>query len=126
MMESPIYPEVDQLFSFYGLEMDDLLILLLIFAAVENVISRAHAHAGRMDLTLPLAFLATGVLFSVWRAFKAGRPRHFLEDSLALLNEPDVWILTGDAEIRPSYILEPDGRLSIAPADTSPPPRRSP
>lgn len=116
MLESPIYPEIDRLFSFYGLEMDDLAILVGIFAAVEAIIGQAHAHLGSVDLTLYLTFVATGVLFALWRAFKTGRPRHFLEDSLSLLAEPDVWILTADAEIRPSYVIEPGGRTTIAPS----------
>ena len=117
MLESPIYPEIDRLFSFYGLEMDDLAILVGIFAAVEAVIGQAHAHVGSVDLTLYLTFAATGILFAVWRAFKAGRPRHFLEDGLSLLAEPDVWMLTKDSDVRPSYLIEPNGRTAIAPSD---------
>jgi hypothetical protein len=117
MLESPIYPEIDRLFSFYGLEMDDLAILVGIFAAVEAVIGQAHAHVGSVDLTLYLTFAATGILFALWRAFKSGRPRHFLEDSLGLLAEPDVWMLTPDADVRPSYLIEPGGRTAIAPSD---------
>jgi len=119
VLESPIYPEIDRLFSFYGLELDDLAVLLGIFAAVEMIIGQAHAHLGSVDLTLYLTVAATGLLFAVWRAFKVGRPRHFLEDALGLLAEPDVWTLTPDREVRPSYVIEPDGRTRLAPSDRS-------
>lgn len=117
MLESPIFPEIDNLFSFYGLELDDLVVALGLFSAVETLIGQANPHIGRVGITLYLTFGAVGILFAVWRAFKAGRPRHFLEDLLGLLTEPDVWVLTGDRDIRPSYIIEPDGRVTRAPSD---------
>jgi|SRR5579872_1976997 len=117
MLESPIYPEIDKLFSFYGLELDDLAILLGVFMVVEAIVGQAHAHVASVDLTLYLTIVSTGILFMLWRAFKQGRPRHFLEDALSLLAEPDIAILTQDREIRPSYIIEPNGNTTLAPAD---------
>ena len=117
MLESPIFPEIDRLFSFYGLELDDLGMVVGIFALIEMIIEQARMRIGNWDPTLFLTIFGTLALFGVWLAFKRGRPRHFLEDALGLLAEPDVWIGTRDCEIQPSYLIEPDGRITIAPSD---------
>ena len=121
MLESPVYPEIDRAFSFYGFEMDDLAILIVIFWFTETVIGQARISVGRVEFTLYLTLLSTGFLFAVWRAFKVGKPRHLLEDALNRLTEPDVWEVTLDWEIRPAYAIERDGRWSIEPAQASAP-----
>ena len=119
-LESPVYPEIDRVMSFYGFELDDLAMLLIIFWMVETIIGQARAHLGSVDLTLYLTILVTGLLFAVWRGFKSGKPRHLLEDTLGLLAEPEVMIVTADDRIRPAYLIEASGPISRAPADQSP------
>jgi hypothetical protein len=116
-LESPVYPEIDKVMSFYGFEIDDLAMLLIIFWIVETIIGQARPHLGSVDLTLYLTILATGVLFAGWRGFKAGKPRHLLEDTLGLLAEPEVLAVTGDDQIRPAYLIEPSGRVTVVPGD---------
>jgi hypothetical protein len=91
--------------------------LLTIFWIVETIIGQARPHLGSVDLTLYLTILATGVLFAGWRGFKAGKPRHLLEDTLGLLAEPEVLAITGDDQIRPAYLIEPSGRVVVVPGD---------
>ncbi len=119
MLESPVYPEIDRVMSFYGFEMDDLAVLILTFWFTETVIGQAHVHIGRVELTFYLTLLASGFLFAIWRSFKVGKPRHLLEDALNRLTEPDVWEVTPDFDIRPAYVIEADCRWSIEPARTS-------
>jgi len=116
-LESPVYPEIDKVMSFYGFEIDDLAMLLIIFWVVETIIGQARPHLGSVDLTLYLTILVTGILFAVWRGFKAGKPRHLLEDTLGLLAEPEVMAVTEDDRIRPAYLIEPSGGIATAPAD---------
>ncbi len=118
-LESPVYPEIDKVMSFYGFEIDDLAMLLILFWIVETIIGQARPHLASVDLTLYLTILATGVLFAGWRGFKTGKPRHLLEDTLGLLAEPEVLAVTGDDRIRPAYLIEPAGRVAVALADRS-------
>ena len=118
-LESPVYPEIDKVMSFYGFEMDDLAMLLIIFWIAETIIGQARPHLGSVDLTLYLTIFVTGILFAAWRGFKVGKPRHLLEDTLGLLAEPEVMVVTVDDRIRPAYLVEPSGRIAIAPADRS-------
>jgi len=120
MIEAPVYPEIDRAFSFYGFELDDLAVLVLVFWFVETVIGQARVHVGRVDLTLYLTMLATGFLFALWRGVKIGRPRHLLEDALNWLAEPECWDVTPDARIRPAYVIERGGRWTIEPPQTAP------
>jgi len=119
MLDSPVYPEIDRAFSFYGFEIDDLAVLVLVFWFVETVIGQAHVHVGRVDLTLYLTMIATGFLFTLWRAVKIGRPRHLLEDALNWLAEPECWTVTPDVEIRPAYVVESGGRWTTEPPQTA-------
>ena len=119
-LETPVYPEIDKAMSFYGFELDDLAVLLGLFWVVETIVKQARAHLGGVDLTLYLTFLGTGVLFAGWRGFKAGKPRHLLEDSLGLLAEPEALAVTADDRIRPAYLIRPDGSVSVAPPDQAP------
>jgi len=120
VLESPVYPEIDRAFSFYGFELDDLAVLVLVFWFVETVIGQAHVHVGRVELTLYLTMIATGFLFACWRAVKIGRPRHLLEDALNWLAEPECWDINPDSEIRPAYVVESTGRWTTEPAQTAP------
>jgi hypothetical protein len=61
-------------------------------------------------------------LFAGWRGFKTGKPRHLLEDTLGLLAEPEALAVTEDDRIRPAYLIEPAGRVDVAPADYPPSP----
>jgi hypothetical protein len=120
MIETPVYPEIDRAFSFYGFELDDLAVLVLVFWFVETVIGQARVHVGRVDLTLYLTLLATGFLFALWRGIKIGQPRHLLKDALNLLAEPECWDVTPIAGIRPAYIIERGGRWTIETPQTGP------
>jgi len=118
-LESPVYPEIDKAMSFYGFEIDDLAMLLILFWIVETIVGQARPHLGSVDLTLYLTILATGVFFASWRGFKTGKPRHLLEDTLGLLAEPEVLAITVDDRIRPAYLIEPAGRIAVVAADLS-------
>lgn len=118
-LESPVYPEIDKVMSFYGFEIDDMAMLLILFWIVETIIGQARPHLGSVDMTLYLTILATGVLFAGWRGFKTGKPRHLLEDTLGLLAEPEALAVTEDDRIRPAYLIEPAGRVAVAPPDRS-------
>jgi hypothetical protein len=120
MLEAPVYPEIDRAFSFYGFELDDLAVLILLFWLTETIIGQARVHIGRVELTLYLTIMATGFLFALWRGLKVGRPRHLLEDALQMLAEPDCWEVTPDAEVRPAYIIEPGGLWTVEPPQTRP------
>jgi hypothetical protein len=116
-LESPVYPEIDKVMSFYGFEIDDLAMLLILFWIVETIVGQARPRLGSVDLTLYLTILATGVLFAGWRGFKNGKPRHLLEDTLGLLAEPEALAVTCDDRIRPAYLIEPEGQVAVAQAD---------
>lgn len=120
MLEAPVYPEIDKAFSFYGFELDDLAVLVLVFWFVETVVRQANVHVGRVDLTLYLTAAATVFLFLLWRGVKIGRPRHLLEDALNWLTEPECWDVTPDWGIRPAHIIEPGGRSTIESPQTEP------
>jgi len=120
MLQAPVYPEIDRAFSFYGFEVDDFAVLVMLFWFVEAVTRQAHAHIGRVDLTFYLTLVGTGFLFALWRAVKIGRPRHLLEDSLNWLAEPECWEITPDWNIRPAYIIERRGGSVIEPPQTAP------
>jgi len=116
-LETPVYPEIDKAMSFYGFELDDLAVLLILFWVVETIVGQARAHLGGIDLTLYLTFFGTGVLFAGWRGFKVGKPRHLLEDSLGLLAEPEALAVTADDRIRPAYLIRPGRGVSVVPPD---------
>jgi hypothetical protein len=120
MLEAPVYPEIDKAFSFYGFELDDLAVLVLVFWFVETIVRQANVHIGRVDLTLYLTAAATVFLFLFWRGVKIGRPRHLLEDALNWLTEPECWDVTPDWTIRPAYVIEPGGRSTIETPQTLP------
>ena len=118
-LEFPVYPEIDKALSWYGFERDDFAVLLLIGWCSEMVFSQARISIGRFELTLILTVAATVFPFMLWRGWKAGKPRHLLEDALQLLAEPEVWEITPDADIRPAYIIERSGRWSVEPPQTA-------
>jgi hypothetical protein len=118
-LSARVYPEIDQAISFYGFQLDDLAVMLILFVFTSSVVGQAHPHAGRSDLTLPISIGMAGVLFAVWRSVKANRPRHFLEDLIGLLGEPDAWEVTPDVWVRPAYVIEPDGSHSVSPMDSA-------
>jgi|SRR5579864_1045295 len=120
MLEAPVYPEIDKAFSFYGMELDDLAVFVLVFWFVETIVRQANVHVGRVDFTLYLTCAATLFLFLLWRGVKIGRPRHLLEDALNWLVEPECWDITADWAIRPAYIIESGGRWRTEPAQPAP------
>ncbi|GEM_PF-2431031 len=118
-LSAPVYPEIDRAASWFGFQLDDLAVLVFLFWVIQMIVEQAHPHLSRADLSLPLSMAATGAAFALWRSVKANQPRGFLEDAIGLLAEPEVFELTPDTEIRPAYIIEPDGRCTVALPDRS-------
>ena len=118
-LTSPVYPEIDRASSWYGFQLDDLAALTFLFWLIEMIVTQARLRLGQADLTIPVSFVVTGVAFALWRSVKANQPRGFVEDVVGLLAEPEVFDLTPDTEIRPLYVIEPDGHITLVPPDRS-------
>ncbi len=115
-----MYPQIDRAFSLVGFETDDGLMVAVLLWIVMAVMKQANVHLGRFEMTIELTIAGTLVLFALWRAVKVGRPRHFLEDCLDWLAEPDCWDVTPDWKIRPAYVMERSRRVTIEPTQTKP------
>lgn len=101
MLRHPIYREIDQSVTMWGLEPDDLVVLAGIGYLVGALTSQVHIRVGPVDATLLVSFGAIAAAFSLWLYFRRGKPRHYLRDLLRAAYEPDVWLVTPDLQARP-------------------------
>ena len=103
MLRHPIYREIDQSVTLWGLEPDDLVILAVIGYLVGGLTSQVHILIGPIDATLLVSFGAIAAAFSLWLYFRSGKPRYYLRDLLRMASEPDVWVVTPDLQARPVF-----------------------
>lgn len=101
MLRHPIYREIDQSVTLWGLEPDDLVVLAVIGYLVGALTSQVHIRVGPLDATLLASFGAIAAAFSLWLYFRRGKPRYYLRDLLRGASDPDVWIVTPDLQGRP-------------------------
>ncbi len=103
MLRHPIYREIDQSVTLWGLEPDDLVVLAVIAYLVGALTSQVHIFIGPIDATLLVSFGAIAATFSLWLYFRIGKPRYYLRDLLRMASEPDVWVVTPDLQARPIF-----------------------
>ena len=101
MLRSPIYREIDQSVTLWGLEPDDVAILAAVGYLVGALTSQVHLRVGPIDVTLLASCMGIAGVFSSWLYFRRGKPRYYARDLLRAAAEPDVWIVTADLEARP-------------------------
>jgi hypothetical protein len=101
VLRYPIYREIDQSLTLWGLELDDLVILAIVGYLVGALTSQVHIKVGPADATLLVSFSGVAVAFSSWMCFRQGKPRCYVRDFLRAAFEPDVWIVTSDLQARP-------------------------
>jgi hypothetical protein len=101
VLRHPIYREIDQSVTLWGLEPDDLVVLAVIGYLVGVLTSRVHIRLGPIDATLLASFGAIAAAFALWLYVRRGKPRYFLRDLLRAASEPEVWVVTPDLCARP-------------------------
>ncbi len=101
MLRSPIYREIDQSVTLWGLEPDDVVVLATIGYFVGALTSQLHLRVGPIDATLLGSCIGIAAMFSSWLYFRRGKPRYYARDLLHAASEPDVWIVTADLQARP-------------------------
>jgi hypothetical protein len=101
MLRHPIYREIDQSVTLWGLEPDDVVVLAVVGYLVGAVTSQVHLRVGPIDGTLLASCIGIAVAFSFWLYFRRGKPRYYTHDLLRAASEPDVWIVTSDLQARP-------------------------
>lgn len=101
MLRSPIYREIDQSVTLWGLEPDDVVVLATIGYFVGALTSQLHLRVGPIDATLLGSCIGIAAMFSSWLYFRRGKPRYYARDLLHAASEPDVWIVTADLQSRP-------------------------
>jgi hypothetical protein len=101
VLRSPIYREIDQSVTLWGLEPDDVVVLATIGYFVGAVTSQLHLRVGPIDATLLGSCIGIAAMFSSWLYFRRGKPRYYARDLLHAASEPDVWIVTADLQARP-------------------------
>lgn len=101
MLRSPIYREIDQSVTLWGLEPDDVVVLATIGYFVGALTSQLHLRVGPIDATLLGSCIGIAAIFSSWLYFRRGKPRYYARDLLHAASEPDVWIVTADLQSRP-------------------------
>ncbi len=101
MLRYPIYREIDQSVTLWGLEPDDLVVLAIVGYLVGVLTSQVHIRVGPVDATLLASFSGIAAAFSFWLYFRQGKPRCYIRDLLRAAFEPDVWIVTSDLQARP-------------------------
>jgi hypothetical protein len=101
VLRSPIYREIDQSVTLWGLEPDDLVVLATIGYFVGALTSQLHLRVGPIDATLLGSCIGIAAMFSSWLYFRRGKPRYYARDLLHAASEPDVWIVTADLQARP-------------------------
>ncbi len=101
MLRHPVYREIDQSVTLWGLEPDDLVVLAVIGYLVGALTSQVHIRVGPVDATLLASFVAIAAAFSLWLYYRRGKPRYYLHDLLRAASEPDIWIVTPDLQARP-------------------------
>ena len=101
MLRYPIYREIDQSVTLWGLEPDDVAVLAMVVYFVGALTSQLHLRVGPIDATLLASCIGIAVVFSSWLYFRRGKPRFYAHDLLCAASEPDVWIVTADLQARP-------------------------
>jgi hypothetical protein len=101
MLRHPVYREIDQSVTLWGLEPDDIIVLTALGYVVGAMSSYVSIKVGPIDATLFVSFGAIAAVFSLWLYFRRGKPRYFLRDIIMASNEPDAWVVTPDLESRP-------------------------
>jgi hypothetical protein len=101
VLRSPIYREIDQSVTLWGLEPDDVVVLATIGYFVGALTSQLHLRVGPIDATLLGSCIGIAAMFSSWLYFRRGKPRYYARDLLHAASEPDVWIVTADLQARP-------------------------
>lgn len=101
MLRYPIYREIDQSVTLWGLEPDDVIVLAGEGYLVGAITSQLHVRVGPIDATLLASALGVAAAFALWLYFRRGKPRHYARDLLRSAHEPDVWIITADLQARP-------------------------
>jgi hypothetical protein len=101
VLRSPIYREIDQSVTLWGLEPEDVVVLATVGYLVGVLTSQLHLRVGPIDATLLASCIGIAALFSSWLYFRRGKPRHYAYDLVHAASEPDVWIVTADLQARP-------------------------
>ena len=101
MLRYPIYREIDQSVTLWGLEPEDVVVLATVGYFVGAFTSQVHLRVGPIDATLLASCLGMAAVFSSWLYFRRGKPRYYAHDLLRAASEPDVWIVTADLQARP-------------------------
>lgn len=110
---TPVYRNLHARVSLLGLELEDL-IAVLVLAAMMNLAAHLvgpHATVLGMPLNLFMELGVPALAVPSLILFKYGRPRGYLEDLLRSLLAPRAWCaLEADPELTGPYLVDEDPR----------------